>query len=256
MSIQYHTVAEARSVSGLRLALTAGSPGPWGESAKGVLHVKGLDYVPVLQESMGENLELLAWTGHRNAPVIMVDGEAPKTTPEQILSYAERTRPEPRLIPADGCQRALMFGLLREITGEGGLGWCRRQIMMAMAMDAEQTRDNNLLLRDYGHANLGPAGIRRHIADVLDLLAAQLRGQQSAGSRYFIGEAISGLDIYWAIFSNLVQPLGPEDCPMDDGIRYVFSHGLEEMPEVADLALLIAHRDMMFAEHLLLPMSF
>ena len=34
--MHYHTIAEARSMPGTRLILTAGVPGPWGEAAKAI----------------------------------------------------------------------------------------------------------------------------------------------------------------------------------------------------------------------------
>ena len=37
---EYIEVEKARSMSGLRVVLTPGVPGPWSEAAKGILHVK------------------------------------------------------------------------------------------------------------------------------------------------------------------------------------------------------------------------
>lgn len=37
----------ARNRSGLRLVLTAGVPGPWGEAAKSIFSLKGIDFLPV-----------------------------------------------------------------------------------------------------------------------------------------------------------------------------------------------------------------
>ena len=41
------SVEEARALPGLRLVLTRGVPGPWGETAKNLLHVKGIPWVAV-----------------------------------------------------------------------------------------------------------------------------------------------------------------------------------------------------------------
>ena len=65
--MDYASVSEARHMPGLRLVLTAGVPGPWGEAIKSVLHHKGLDYVAVTQEAGEENPELVDWTGQRSA---------------------------------------------------------------------------------------------------------------------------------------------------------------------------------------------
>ena len=62
-------------LSGLRLVLTAGVPGPWGEAAKGVFHVKGVPFARVRQEAGAANQELVEWTGHDNAPVAVYDDE-------------------------------------------------------------------------------------------------------------------------------------------------------------------------------------
>ena len=62
-------MAEARARGGLRLALTAGVPGPWGEAAKGLFTVKGIPFVAVRQLAGGPNDELRDWTGHDNAPL-------------------------------------------------------------------------------------------------------------------------------------------------------------------------------------------
>ncbi|MBW8754758.1 MAG: hypothetical protein JF595_11520, partial [Sphingomonadales bacterium] len=75
--MEYLSVAEARLRSGLRLVLTSGVPGPWGEAAKAVLRVRGVDFLPVEQKSMKPNIELLAWTGVRNAPIACLDDEPP-----------------------------------------------------------------------------------------------------------------------------------------------------------------------------------
>ena len=40
----YLEVADAIGKPGLRLVLTTGVPGPWGESAKGIFDVKGIPY--------------------------------------------------------------------------------------------------------------------------------------------------------------------------------------------------------------------
>ena len=57
---EYLEVAEARDLPGLRLALTAGVPGPWGEAAKGVFYVKQIPCVKVRQLPGEPNEELKA----------------------------------------------------------------------------------------------------------------------------------------------------------------------------------------------------
>jgi len=43
---------------------------------------------------------------------------------------AERIAPAPRLLPDAVADRALVFGLGREVCGELGLGWCRRLMLV------------------------------------------------------------------------------------------------------------------------------
>ena len=48
--MKYLSVEEAIDIQGLRLVLTAGVPGPWGEAAKAILAFKHIEYTPVLQQ--------------------------------------------------------------------------------------------------------------------------------------------------------------------------------------------------------------
>ena len=61
--MQYLSVDEAKDKAGLKLVLSAGVPGPWGESLKAILAYKGIEYLPVRQEGGGENADVQAWTG-------------------------------------------------------------------------------------------------------------------------------------------------------------------------------------------------
>ncbi len=48
--MEYRSVEEARKEPGLRLVLSMGVPGPWGEAAKGILALKEVPFVPVGQK--------------------------------------------------------------------------------------------------------------------------------------------------------------------------------------------------------------
>lgn len=71
--MEYVAPKVARTMPGLKLALTTGVPGPWSESAKSILYVKKIPYVPVAQIAGAPNEDLVAWTGHRNAPVAVFE---------------------------------------------------------------------------------------------------------------------------------------------------------------------------------------
>ena len=127
--MDYLEPADARQLPGLKLVLTAGVPGPWGESAKNILEFKNIDYIPVAQHASQANDDLVAWTGIRNAPILIWEDEPPRTNFQDIVAFAERLEPDPPLIPGDPMERVLCFGISAEICGEGGFGWKRRHVM-------------------------------------------------------------------------------------------------------------------------------
>ena len=97
--MDYVEPAAARKMDGLRLALTAQAPAPYSLSARAILDHHGVAYVPVLQVGGGSNEDLLAWTGHRNAPVAVYNDEAPRRglagDPESRRAARRRTFPDP-----------------------------------------------------------------------------------------------------------------------------------------------------------------
>jgi len=127
-------IEEGRELDGLRLVLTTGVPGPWGEAAKGICHVKRIPFTRVRQELGGTNEILAAWTGQTSAPVAAWNDERPCTTSLEILFLAERIAPDPPLLPDDADERARMFGYCHELIGEQGFGWCRRLLLLHQAL--------------------------------------------------------------------------------------------------------------------------
>ena len=97
--MDYVKPAAAQEMDGLRLALTAHAPAPYSLSARAILDHHGVAYVPVLQVGGGGNEELVAWTGHRNAPVAVYNDEAPPRglagDPESRRTARRRTFPDP-----------------------------------------------------------------------------------------------------------------------------------------------------------------
>ncbi len=47
MAFQYVSVEDAIERDGLRMVVVGGVPSPWGEAAKGILHIKGIEWVAV-----------------------------------------------------------------------------------------------------------------------------------------------------------------------------------------------------------------
>ena len=249
--MDYVELEEAKERGGLRLVLTPGLPGPWGEAAKSLFHVKKLDYLPVRQpgedEAEGRRL-LFEWTHQTSAPAAMYEDERPRTGWAEILLLAERLAPEPALVPADPGQRALLFGLCREICGEQGLGWSRR-----LSLLPPQELVAGRMAWKYGVAD----GVDRQRADarvreIFALLLSQLEAQRAAGSDYLLGDSLSALDIYWAHFSGIFLPLSPDRCPAPEPIRQVYTAPEELRPDPR----LIAQRDLVFERHLKLPQDF
>jgi glutathione S-transferase len=258
--VEYLDVAHAQELSGLRLVLSVGVPGPWGEAAKGILDLKGIPYLPVAQYPGAPNDALEKWTGHGNAPVAVYADERPRAGWAEILFLAERLAPEPRLVPADPRARALMFGLCHEICGEMGLGWCRRLMILDGVLAATPTGDprrrgSERLAARYGHSAAAAEAAPGRVAEILGLLAAQLRSQQAAGSRYLLGEALSALDVYWATFAALISPLPAELCPMPALVRTWYG-GTGPLVDAAVDPALLAHRDFVYERHLKLPLDF
>ncbi len=242
----------ARELGGLRLALTQGVPGPWGEAAKAVFRVKGIPFVRVPQRAGGDNDALRAWTGHDNAPVAMWEQERARTGWEEILWLAERLAPDPPLVPADPVRRVGMFGLGRELCGELGFGWCRRLMLvdatLAVAPDLPMVRT---LADRYGHTPELAAAAEGRCAEILALFSAQLASQRERGSRFLIGDVLSALDLWWAAFAAMVEPLPHEQCAMSEPMRGAYTAG-QPLRAACDPALL-AHRDFVYQEYLELP---
>jgi hypothetical protein len=86
------------------------------------------------------------------------------------------------------------------------------------------------------------------------MLAARLKVQQQAGSRYYIGDSLTAVDVYSATFAAMFDPLPPEVCKMEASTRTAFSARDADIDAALD-PVLFAHRDMMYAQHLELPLS-
>ena len=258
--MDYVSVEEAKAATGLRLILTGGLPAPWSEAAKGLCHVRKVDYIPVLQQGGGPNEDILAWTGHRNAPTAMYNDEPARVTAVEMISLAQRLGSGPSLVPADMDERVLMFGLINEIAGENGMAWNARVLMFGAMIEnlGEEAMRDNPMLRDYHYAPEDAAAAPGKVIAILQRLSQQLERQSGLGSQYLIGDTLSALDIYWACFSQMLDALPPEVNPMPDYMRKVWgltSRAIQQAGYELDPALL-AHRDFIFPTHLQWPLDF
>ena len=253
--MDYVSVAEARNMPGLRLALSAGTPGPWGEAAKAVLKVCEVPFIPVRQHIMQANEELVEWTGFRNAPVAIYNDEPGVAGWIEILMLAERLGSGPSLLPDDELDRMMALGISAEICSPGGFGWERRLSMMSPDRPLPAGGGQDFMSRAYG-VREGAAGTATpRVIAILKGLARQLEKQRAAGSGYLVGDRLTAPDIYWACFSQLAGPMPEELCPMGPDMRAIYSYITPEIAAAIDPAL-IQHRDMVWQRHIGLPMEF
>jgi glutathione S-transferase len=256
--LKYCSVAAARSMSGLRLVLTTGVPGPWSEAAKGIFHVKGIPFIPVGQESGGVNRELVDWAGVPNAPVAILDDEPPRDGWLDILLLAERLQPYPRLLPADSEGRIEVVGISSEICGEGGFGWCRRTTLMAqMPSPPDETQAASLtrLRTRYRCDREALDASQVRLAEIVSMLCRRLQIQRAAASPYLVGSALTAADIYWACFAALLNPLPYEVNPMPASVRERYRSSTPLLDKIKD-PILFQHRDFIYANHLSLPLDY
>jgi glutathione S-transferase len=251
----WRDVETARAATGLRLVLSRGVPGPWGEAAKAIFHVKGVPFVRVAQAPGGDNDALRAWTGRDDAPVALWNDEPPRHGWIDIALLAERIAPDPPLVPRDVESRALVFGLGRELCGELGLGWCRRLMLVhSLKRLAPDLPIAGYLASRYGYdAALAEAAPQR-VADIVSAFARQLAAQRARGRRHLVGEQLTVLDLWWSTFAAMLDPLPPELCPMRPELRASYEVRDAVVRAAIDPALM-QHRDAIYRDHLELPID-
>lgn len=249
---EYVTIAEGRKLSGLRLALTQGVPGPWSVAAKSIMEVKGIPFKAVPQLAAQPNEELKEWTGHTNAPIAIYNDERARVGWIEILLLAERLAPEPALIPASPEQRALMFGLAHEICGEQGYGWCARALLFAIQEEAGEGAYTSLKNR-YSSGE-SPEQCAARINAIISMFERQLERQAEAGSDYLIGDSLTALDIYLMAFSNMMVAMEPDMCSMPDFYTQI-GPTLDTRLERPTPPIIIEHRNRIAKRHLSLPIE-
>jgi len=221
----------------------------------GIMRVKRLDCVLVHRAPDDPAGVLEDWTGQDSYPAAVYASEKPRSGWAEILFLAERLAPEPALIPADPGARARFFGLCHEVAGEMGLGWCRRLQAVDVGMQTDPPNPISQFLGDkYGYSPVAAAGSLGRVVDVLTLLRDELRYQRADGRRFFCGDALSALDIYWATFCNLIAPLPPAQCAIPEPMRPMFTSSEPEVIALVEDGLL-AHRDFIYGEYLGLPVQ-
>lgn len=255
MAYVYIPADEAIARGGLRMVVVGGVPSLWGEAAKGIMHIKGLDWAAV--RLVYDNEALKAWAGQRSGPVLVYENEAPRSNWQDILMLAERLAPGPALLPSDADQRALMLDLCNDICGEGGIGWMRRLQLVHAGLQGTggfPTRVANYLSAKYGYDAEAAPGYSGRVAELLGNLVPRLQAQRAHGSRYYFGGTVTALDIYSAAMVAMFNPLPPAQCEMDPAMRAAFETCDAQTSAALD-PILFEHRDMLYAEHLELPLQ-
>src|ERR1700716_3009944 len=112
MTFEYVSVEEAMKRGGLRMVVVGDVPSPWGEAAKVILHIKGVEWVAVRLAYDSEALK--SWAGERSGPIAIYEQERPRSGWAEILLLAERLAPAASLLPSGPAERALVFGPAHE----------------------------------------------------------------------------------------------------------------------------------------------
>ena len=254
--MKYLDVEEAIDSTGLRLVLTAGVPGPWGEAAKSILAFKNLAYTPVLQQGGGHNEALRQWTGQTSAPVAVSDDFPPVCHWFDLLMLAERLGPENPLVPQDCTARIDVLGISALIAGAEGFGWCRRLQMLAPMLLLPEPPDIAVRLgAKYGWTAEALAMSTGRLESISAELDGRLLRQEAAGSGFIVGSTVSAADFYWANFAGMIKPLGPEDNPMPDYMRTTYE-SVDDATRACLTPRLEAHRDRMYQDYITLPLDF
>jgi glutathione S-transferase len=255
MPFEYVSIEQAIARRGLRIVVVGNVPSAWSEAAKGILHIKNIDWVAV--RLVYDNEGLHKWAGQRTGPVAIYDNEPPCAGWADILALADRLAPSPALLPTDGASRQLALNLSGEICGEGGLGWSRRLQLIHSGLQGGggfSGRVAAYLGKKYGYSPEAGSAAGALVRGMLRKLTARLKAQHAAGSAYYVGGSLTAVDVYAAAFMAMFQPLPHEQCAMDGATRAAFET-MDAATQAALDPILLAHRDMMYAQHLELPLS-
>jgi glutathione S-transferase len=133
---------------------------------------------------------LKEWAGQRKAPIVIYENARPRSGWAEILRLAERLAASPSLLPPDPADRALVFGLAREVCGEAGsagrvgCSWCTLVFATRRQISGQEIR-------------LQPRGrrCRRPASRAPAMLVARLKAQRHADCRYYVGNSLTAADV-------------------------------------------------------------
>ena len=226
ITIEYASIEDAKKMSGLRLVLgDYAVPGPWREACKGLFYVKNIP-TPRLLRPVWMATTRPSASGPPSPARQSPSGMTSRRARSGLSSspWPNALNPTPLSFRINIEDRMRMFGYCNEICGEQGYAWSKRLMMVhSMLTDPDVDEGTKAFWagfgNKYGYSPAAAEAAPERMAAVVGALASQLERQQAQGSRFFIGNQLSALDIYWATFAALVQPLPEEHCPMATAFR-------------------------------------
>lgn len=255
MPFNFVEVEEAIKLDGLRMVVVGGIPSAWGEAAKGIFHIKGLEWTAVRLDY--KNPLLKEWAGQRSGPIAIYNDEPPLSGWEEILLLAEKLAPSPSLFPNQPDERTAMLKLANEICGNNGLGWWRRLQLVDAGLNNQAGFSfgvSQYLGKKYGHNEEAGREANNRTVALLKKMSSQLRQQHENGSQYYFGDTLTAADVYSATFMVMFDPLPVNQCQMDEATRLVFASLTPEIQAALD-PILLKHRDAIYNNYLELPLS-
>ena len=251
------TLEQALGAPGLRVApVRGGLPSPWSEFTRACFHVKRIPYSLVDARDADRGLTpLKPLTGQESLPVVFWNEERPRSNWLEQLMLAERISPQPHLLPDDPFERAKVVGLVAELCSEAGFGWHRRVMMIARLLSeptfGERERGiGRYLSTKYQHNTDSLEGSAKRCEAVVSTIAAL----KAVGHDYLLGSSLTALDLAWAAFAALIQPLPEDLCPMRPLWRdlYTWVPAMTPRPAIEGL---LAFREQIYRDRLPLPVD-
>jgi hypothetical protein len=170
--LEYRRFEEIADHPGLRIVLVKGMPSPWGQAAKTIFEIKGLEYIAAPWQPGEPNENIVAWGREASAPLVAWSKEKPINRWIDILYLAEKLAPKPSLIPTDATQRALMVSALF-VFGHGAPRDCGHSMMR------QQFKTLHQQLTDHGSVPGGPW--KRGLMKFADVIGEQPGVHQHQG---------------------------------------------------------------------------
>jgi glutathione S-transferase len=248
--VTFYTLDEVGApdpAGGLRITMLPGLPGLWAEALKNLCDVKQVEYLravhPYGDKQAQESLYKL--TAQRSLPTMLFNDEPPRSALIEQINLAEKlgAAGAPKLIPLDVGDRMLMFGLLNELAGEGGIVYTVRLM----------GGPKSPLALKYGFTPEAAAAGKQRVVDGLTALSSQLAAQQAKGSKYFVGSSISVLDVYWATMSLMFGVPGADIMPRTKQNRGLIAGFGAANAHGVNMTLLFEHREYVYRHYLVTP---